>query len=242
MNENGRSFKIFVDFDGTISSPDVGETMFHVFGDKEKVDAIVEKWMNDEVASPEAWKFSCETVSDITPEKFENFLDTISIDPYFKNFVEFCEKNNFEICVLSDGFDYYIKYILKKAGLGHLKFYSNKLNFMADNKLEADFPFQDEECRKCGNCKRNQIINHSSDEDYTIFIGDGFSDKCPAQYCDFIFAKKSLLRYCEMNRISYFPFSDFGEIIERITELKSKKRLKKRHQAELKRREVYIQG
>lgn len=242
MNENGRNFKIFVDFDGTISNPDVGETMFHVFGDKDKVRAVVEKWMNDEVPSPEAWKFSCGTINEITPAAFEQFLDTIKIDPFFREFVKLCEENNFDLYVLSDGFDYYIRHILEREGLGHLKFYSNSMKFDDENNLEIDFPYQDEECKKCGNCKRNQIISHSSDEDYTIFVGDGFSDKCPAQYCDFIFAKKSLLRYCEINRISYFPFADFSEVIARVKELKSKKRLKKRHQAELKRREVYIQG
>ena len=44
------------------------------------------------------------------------------------------------------------------------------------------------------NCKKNHIINHSSDDDITIYIGDGNSDKDAAQYCDFIFAKNDLLK------------------------------------------------
>ena len=59
---------------------------------------------------------------------------------------------------------------------------------------------------KCANCKRNHILNSSSDDDITIYIGDGWSDTCAAEHCDFIFAKKSLLKYCEAKWISILPF------------------------------------
>jgi 2-hydroxy-3-keto-5-methylthiopentenyl-1-phosphate phosphatase len=59
-------------------------------------------------------------------------------------------------------------------------------------------------------------------------------------FCDFIFAKDDLLRYCEKERISYFPFNNFTDVIGRMETLRNRKRLKKRHQAELKRRELYI--
>jgi 2-hydroxy-3-keto-5-methylthiopentenyl-1-phosphate phosphatase len=110
------------------------------------------------------------------------------------------------------------------------------------NKIIPAFPYGDEECKMCGNCKRNHILTNSSDEDYTVYIGDGYSDKCPIQFCDFVFAKDSLLKYCEVNRITYFPFKDFNDIIRKLDELKSKKRLKKRCQADLKRKEIFRQG
>jgi 2-hydroxy-3-keto-5-methylthiopentenyl-1-phosphate phosphatase len=59
-------------------------------------------------------------------------------------------------------------------------------------------------------------------------------------FCDFIFAKDDLLKYCEKERITFFPFNNFDDVIERMEMLRQKKRLKKRHQAELNRREIYI--
>jgi predicted protein tyrosine phosphatase len=50
------------------------------------------------------------------------------------------------------------------------------------------------------------------------------------------------LRYCEINRITYFPFENFIDVINKLNELAARKRLKKRFQAQLKRKEVYIQG
>jgi hypothetical protein len=45
-----------------------------------------------------------------------------------------------------------------------------------------------------------------------------------------------------MNRITYFPYNDFDDVAKKLNELGGKKRLKKRHQALLKRKEVYSQG
>jgi 2-hydroxy-3-keto-5-methylthiopentenyl-1-phosphate phosphatase len=133
---------------------------------------------------------------------------------------------------------------LKKENLQHLELYSNKVIIDEENNLTPIFPHTDEECKRCANCKRNHILNNSADDEneYSVYIGDGWSDVCPAQYCDFIFAKSSLLKYCESNRITYFPYTNFNDVITKLDQLKEKKRLKKRHQAQLKRREVYIQG
>ncbi len=242
MNPNNKSFKIFIDFDGTITQKDVGEEMFLRFGNVEKVNAWIDEWIGKKINSIELWKLLCSTVKNFDEDRFDLFLNEIELDPEFKNFVNFCEKEGFEIRVLSDGFDYYIKKVLRREGLEHLEVYSNKLIFDADGNLIPKFPFTDEECSRCANCKRNHLLNFSSEEDYTFYIGDGYTDVCPSQFCDFIFAKNSLLKQCEIDRVTYFPYFTFNDVTKKISELKEKKRLRKRHQAELKRREVFISG
>ena len=83
-------------------------------------------------------------------------------------------------------------------------------------------------------------MNHSSDDDFTVIIGDGNSDKDTVEYCDFIFAKDDLLKYCERERITFFPFKNFVDVTKKLTELNEMKRLKKRHRAVLKRRQAYL--
>ena len=237
-----RVYKVFVDFDGTITQTDVGEHMFLKFGDPDKANDIIRRWINKEITSTESWILLCKTVKGFKQEEFDDFLSGIKIDPGFIVFENYCRDNQIDIFVLSDGLDYYIDKVLAQNELSHLKVYSNKLEFDADNNLVPSFPYTDEECDQCANCKRNHILNNSSDEDYTIYIGDGYSDTCPAQYTDYIFAKNSLLKYCEKERISYYPFNDFTDVLERFEEMRSKRRLRKRHQAELKRKEVYQRG
>ena len=43
-----RNYKVFVDFDGTITKQDVGEHMFLKFGDAEEARNIIEKWFKNE--------------------------------------------------------------------------------------------------------------------------------------------------------------------------------------------------
>ncbi len=232
-------FKIFVDFDGTISKEDVGEAIFRHFGDKGKVDSIISLLLNDEITARECWLMLCRSVDSIDEETLNQFVDKIEVDHTFKNLENYCAKNKIEMYVLSDGFDFYINRIFGREKLTHLQVYSNKL-LIKDRNLIPEFPYLDNSCSSSANCKRNHIINHSSDDDFTVFIGDGNSDKYTSQFCDFIFAKNDLLRYCERERITYFPFSNFDDVVLKIDQLRSKKRLKKRHQAELKRREVYL--
>jgi len=242
IKENlNRKYKVFIDFDGTITRTDVGEALFIEFGDAARAREIVDMYLKDEISSKQTWVLLCESINDFDEKSFEEFLQTIEIDEYFKNFISFCEENEIETFILSDGLDYYIDKILKRENLNRLKLYSNKLK-IENGKFYPSFPYTDEECSECANCKRNHIITNSSEEDITIYIGDGWSDKCPAKFCDFIFAKDSLLKYCEKNRISYYPYRNFREVQVRITELLKKKRIRKRRQAELNRKAVYIQG
>ena len=152
----------------------------------------------------------------------------MEIDPTFISFVKFCKDKEIELVVLSDGFDYYINRVFSKAGLRDLKFYSNKLFVNQVGKLSAEYPHYDADSPTSANCKRNHIINHSSEDDYTIYIGDGNSDKEAAQFCDFIFAKKGLLKFCSTERISFYPFKDFDDVKNKLKELVSQEKFKKK--------------
>ena len=233
-------FKVFVDFDGTITKQDTGDAIFTKFGPEEQVKEIIRNLLSDKISARECWQQLCESVDSIDETQLDEFILQIEVDKTFHSFVEYCEKQNFELYILSDGFDYYINRILKREKLDHLKVFSNSLE-ITDNKLIPVFPHYDADCSSSANCKRNHIINNSADDEFTVFIGDGNSDKYTVHFCDFIFAKDDLLKYCEKERITYFPFHNFNDVIERMETLRQKKRLKKRHQAELKRREVYIQ-
>jgi len=235
-----KEFKIFLDFDGTITKNDVGEEIFRTFLDENVANKIVEDLLADKITARECWESLCESTSGIDKNKFDEFIHSQEIEPSLHRFIKYSENNGFKIFVLSDGFDYYIEKILTRENLQHLKIFSNKLKFTDAGKLIPQFPFYNTNCRSSANCKRNHILENSGDEDFTVFIGDGISDNDAIQYVDFIFAKDDLLKYCELQRITYFPFKNFDDVISRLDELSNKKRLRKRHQAELKRREAFL--
>jgi len=229
-----------MDFDGTISKIDVGEALFKEFGNKELTNNIIIDLLDDKISARECWTQLCENTGSVNIKKWDKSIDNIEIEPSFHLFYEYCKKHDFDLFILSDGFDYYIEKILNREKLSQIKFFSNKLSITSKGFLVPSFPYFNEYCRSTANCKRTHIIENSSESDYTVFIGDGNSDKDPIEFVDFIFAKDDLLKYCEKQRITYFPYKDFFDVIKKLKELNSKKRLKKRHQAELKRREAYL--
>lgn len=227
-----------MDFDGTVTEIDVGEAIFREFGDKDKSDEIVNDLLNDRISSKECWIKLCDSIPKIEKNTLDEFIDKMNVDPTFNNLIEYCKERETELYILSDGFDYYVDKILEKNNIKGIKTFSNHLE--VGDRLIPEFPYYDEACFSSSNCKRNHIINNSSDDDFTVFIGDGNSDKDAVEYCDFVFAKNDLLRYCEMQRITFFPFKDFNDVIKKLGELERKKRLRKTHRAQLKRQQAYI--
>src|SRR4030067_238899 len=171
-----KEFKIFIDFDGTITNADVGENIFLKFGDEKEVKRIIEDLLTEKISSKQCWLSLCESVHQINKDELDNFIDEFKIDPGFKDFIGLCKKNEVHHFILSDGFDYYIERIFLRENLNDLKYYSNKLQII-NNKLIPSFPHHDIDFPSSANCKRNHIINNSADEEYTVFIGDGNSDK-----------------------------------------------------------------
>jgi len=234
--------KVFVDFDGTITRKDVGASIFLNFGDMQLIEPIVKRIDSGEISGSEGWKELFMLLPHVPKSDLDEFINSVEIDSSFHNFAEFLNANGIEYYVLSDGFDYYIEKIFNRENILGIKYFSNRLFYNAMGEMETEYPYRDEECKECANCKRDHLLMHSADEEYTIYIGNGSSDRCPAQYCDFIFAKDSLLRFCEKERISFSPFDSFNDVQKKMSAIVAKKRLKKRHQAELKRRAAYLQG
>ncbi|MFH1081548.1 MAG: phosphoserine phosphatase, partial [Pseudomonadota bacterium] len=70
-----------------------------------------------------------------------------------------------------------------------------------------------EDCGRCGNCKRTILERCRPSYDRIIYIGDGYSDVCPAKNADLVFAKATLYEkyLCKGDRCVYFE--TFADII-----------------------------
>jgi 2-hydroxy-3-keto-5-methylthiopentenyl-1-phosphate phosphatase len=215
--------------------------MFQHFGNGNQCNQYFSEYLSGGIDAKECWRRSCQTVPAIEQSQFTGFAMEQDIDSSFSSFTRFCSEREVPVIVLSDGFDSYIDPILSKNGLQHLKRYSNSLQFI-DSKVIPVFPHSDESCIQCANCKRNHILTHASDTQVIVYIGDGYSDRCPVRFADIVFAKNSLLKYCEANNITYFRFKTFTDVENKFKEIIEKQKPKKRLMAEHARKEVYLQG
>jgi 2,3-diketo-5-methylthio-1-phosphopentane phosphatase len=236
------SYIIFTDFDGTITRTDIGDAMFKKFGNGEKCAEAFRESLEGRIPAQESWRRSCETVKSLSRSTFASFVAPQEIDPGFHVFAEYCAACSIAINILSDGFDVYIDQILRREELNYLQVYSNQLVFEPDGKISPRFPYTDAECVECANCKRNHLLTKSGDDQVIVYIGNGHSDQCPVRYADIVFAKTSLLSYCERENITYHRFETFHDVLAKFRMIVEGERPRKRRTAELARKEIFMQG
>jgi len=235
--------RIFCDFDGTITEKDTWlDTGEFFIKQKDKWKVVLEKFDNLEIGARECFLSECSLIENFDLKIFNEIIDKQAVDPYFKDFVNYCKINNIPIAILSEGMDYYINRILDNHNIV-LPYFSNKLIFLNNNKnLNLEFPYSDSDCTDCGCCKRNLLLNMTGDDEISVYIGDGLTDTCPVQYADMVFAKKSLASYCWKNNITYFEYRNFQDIKYKLEKILAGKNLKHRQTAKFRRREVYLRG
>jgi 2-hydroxy-3-keto-5-methylthiopentenyl-1-phosphate phosphatase len=236
--------KIFVDFDGTITTRDVGNTLFREFGGA-TCDAITAEFREEKISARVQFLREAAAAGDILRADMDALLDRQTIDPGFKEFVNFCRDRQIDFHIVSDGLDYYIDRVLRTHDIRDVSFVSNVLSFEPAGvdgrvRMALDFPHSDSVCDRCACCKRNFMLTHAGEDDIIVLIGEGYSDQCPAQYADIVFAKDKLQTYCQRENISYYLYASFHDVTERLTELLSRRQLRKRRRAELKRKEAFL--
>src|SRR5208283_1863512 len=181
------------------------------------------------------------------------FLNQQTIDNSFPDFVQFCRANTIDQYILSDGMDFYINRILYNYNLSNVPFFSNCLvlepvDATGKVKFIPSFPYTDEICERCASCKRNHMMTICADDDIIVYIGEGYSDRCPARFADVVFAKDDFLQYCRKESIPCYEYTTFADIQYRmqalINDRHSGKRsaLKKRKLALLARQELLMGG
>jgi 2,3-diketo-5-methylthio-1-phosphopentane phosphatase len=237
------ALKVFVDFDGTITRQDVGNAFFRAFGGP-ICNTIVQEYRDEKISAQECFRREVATIGTLDKQDAIAFLKNQPIDESFKQLVAFCASQDIEIRIVSDGLDFYIGEILEAHGVDDVPYFANALGLHSLGsdtcELAISFLHSDAECTRCACCKRNIMLTHAGDDDIIVFIGEGYSDRCPAQYADIVFAKDELQSYCQQENISYFLYSSFADVVDRLKQLLARKSIPKRRRAELKRRELFI--
>lgn len=234
------SYIVFTDFDGTISRKDVGDAMFEYFGDISACNDSFASFLRGEITAQQCWREGCGSMRPLSRNEFLEFALGHTVDPAFSSFVDYCASRTIPVHIVSDGFDAYIDPILEREGLQHLSRFTNHLDIRDDGSVSPAFPHTDAECNRCANCKRNHLLTLSSDNNVIVYVGDGISDRCPVQYADIVFAKDSLVSFCETHNITFHRFGSFDDVLSKFRTIVETAKPKKRRTAELARKDIFM--
>jgi 2-hydroxy-3-keto-5-methylthiopentenyl-1-phosphate phosphatase len=202
---------VFFDFDNTISTCDVFDSLLPRFSKDEFWIELEKKWRGGKIGSKACLEGQIKGMS-ITKSALDRYLSGIKLDPYFKRLVKLLHARRIKTVVLSDNFDYILGRILSyHNGIKKLKVYSNRLHFAKD-RLIPYFPFRSKNCQVCAHCKTRNLLSNVNKNSIIIYIGDGHSDICPAQYADIVFAKGDLLRHYIDTKSACFSYKGLKDI------------------------------
>lgn len=203
-------YTVFFDFDNTITTCDVIDDMLLRFSENKRYIKLEEEWEKGIIGSKVCLQGQIKGIR-ITRDRLDNYLSGIKLEPYFKKIINFLSLRDARVIVLSDNFDYALKAIFRNNRIRGLKTYSNKISFVKEG-LKPSFPFTDKKCRICGHCKRNNLLANVKKGALSIYIGDGFSDACAAQYADIVFAKGHLLEYFKNKKLSCVEYKTLKDV------------------------------
>ena len=203
-----------IDFDGTLSVGDTVDAMLERFADN-RWEELETDWLDGKITAIECMKQQLDLV-EVDQVTLENFFRGIQLDasflPFYKHVSQFSK-----VAIVSDGLDHAIKVAMKNAAFPELPIYANKLHFVPDG-IDISWPHLNASCN-AGNgvCKCAVAQNLSTDVGGpVVLVGDGKSDACLAKSADVVFAKGSLIKYCEKEGIAHHKFQTFADVLAKV--------------------------
>jgi 2,3-diketo-5-methylthio-1-phosphopentane phosphatase len=213
---------VFTDFDGTITQLDVTDEILAQLAHPSWQE-IEQAWTRGLIGSRECLERQIALV-DASAEELDALIDAVPIDPAFSAFYRFTRQRSIPLYVLSEGFDYVIVRILKRAGMNGpvrngLHMFSSALR-LEGRRLIPSFPHSAQPCKHgCATCKAALLRRFGKGKYPVIFVGDGLSDRFAVDEADVVFAKRQLLAYCQEHGKACHPFATFVDVEQAIAQL-----------------------
>lgn len=206
---------VFFDFDGTISTTDIGVYVLDRLADPgwRELDLA---YAAGEIGSREcmARQWDCIPAS-VTEAERRAVAREVPLDAGFGPLVDALRGAGAEVAVVSDGYGYYVHELLTPWDL---PIFTNDIDFATNAVV---FPHRNdacESCAACGTCKPSFLAAAKARGQKTIFVGDGTSDRHAARVADEVFATAALAGWCEEQAIAFKPFAAISDVTAALFE------------------------
>ena len=210
-----RPTEVYCDFDGTITTLDATDAVLEAFA----LPAWREweaRWVRGEITSQQCLARQIELIQADRDTLIE-FAADLPIDEGILALDRRCTEHGIPLTIVSDGLDLLIEAVLRRHGLLHLPVFSNHLRWDDNGRPTLSFPFAEKECDSgSGTCKCSLTLPADPLTSRPVYIGDGRSDQCVSGKMQTVFAKGTLLDWCERTGIPCIPFETLAEVADRL--------------------------
>ncbi len=204
---------IFIDFDGTITTEDTLTGAILPFVDKAEFAEYMGKLQNGEMTLSQVVRYAYDDRPASWIPDMLKYIDRVKIRSGFGEFLDKMQKKNIPVVVISGGF--------RQFSERKLAPYMDKLTALhavemtvENDKIKLISQHDD------GNelLKKTDIMA-KYEYNYSIGIGDSFTDKNMAQAVDSCFARDILAQYLDKLGKKYRPYETFFDVINGIEEI-----------------------
>jgi HAD superfamily phosphoserine phosphatase-like hydrolase len=201
------------DFDGTVSPRDIGAAFAEAFSPGGAAEQLpeIQEWRAGRLGHRALSEAQCALMRASEAEALA-FTRAFPLDPGFAPFVREARERGDEVMVVSEGFDFYVRDQLVRAGLGDVPWAANALEFAPGGRLVPGFPFADPACDRCGNCKAGHVRRFQARGHHVVLVGDGDSDRHGAMAADRVLARGILLAWCRTVGLAHVEVRDFADV------------------------------
>ena len=202
---------IFLDFDGTITTADVGMHLLERTAPHDDWWELHEQYERGEIGSRECI-FDQWALVEGSEADLRRIAAEVEVDPGFVPLVHGLRAAGAEVTVVSDGFGFYVHDVCAPLGLPVL---TNAVDF---ERHELLFPHEDRccACSSCGVCKQAPIKDARHQGRTAVLIGDGASDRKAALLADVVFAKGPLAYWCRQYGVACHRFDVLADVHEAL--------------------------
>lgn len=204
---------IFSDFDGTISEKDTLVFLAtNLGGGPKMVQAIGRLIREGELTLSEGIAAEMRSIRRPFAEAEKLLREQVQIDPGFVPFAAWCESKDIPLTILSAGFHQLIDLFIQRKDFPHLEILANTLK--PNEEIGWQCVFRDK--TDWGHDKAVAIKAARKRGEYTIFIGDGLSDRGAAEAANEVFAKHSLVEHCRQRKINFHEYQTFDDVLRQL--------------------------
>lgn len=208
-----KKFAIITDFDGTITTRDIGHALCTHFGTMKRGGEVKDY---DTKEDPTLWFNKFFSPIKVSKEEFESIILSYAVvKKGFDSLVLFAQENKIPFEIVSGGLDIYIKPILKKQQLPPVPLYCVR-GILSPKGIEVSFP--DYPQIALDDFKAQRVKYYKNKGYTTVFLGDGLVDLEAAKQADILFATDYLAELCQKNNIPYREFKDFTKLLKMLKE------------------------
>jgi 2,3-diketo-5-methylthio-1-phosphopentane phosphatase len=208
---------LILDFDGTITTVDLGDAVCDRFAD-ERWRAIDAAWERKELSLHEAQRRMWALVSASEAELLSAVDELAVLREGFRGLLDVASARFGRLLVASGGFDLYIDRVLGPLRARFAEVLCNTMR-LDGRGVAIGFPHLGTlSCELCAVCKGKVCDRERAAGGRVVFVGDGTSDRCAIGRADVLFAIRGskLARACEAAGAPYEPFTTFTELARRL--------------------------